>query len=190
MPDRAFLQTQSMRPTEHAIHLYSSALEKQFGERKDLAEAVALYRQSANLGFSAAQNNLGDCYQKGEHVPQSDAVALYWATRAAERGEPTAYLGVAQVLFRNAVDHETATEALKYAALARFHLPSGGNKDIATLLESLLVKSLPQDLCELAYELAGAWEPLYQEEYLQGDSPVFEAARKGYEQLKPSDPAA
>jgi TPR repeat protein len=179
MPNWAFLQRQKMKPTDHAIQLYSSALQKQFGEQKDLAEAVALYRQSANLGFSAAQNNLGDCYQKGVHVPQSDAVALYWATRAAERGEPTAYLGLASILFRNAVDHETAAEALKYAALARFHLSSGGNKDIATLLQNLLVNSLPKEVCESACELARAWEPLYQEEYLQEDSPVFEQARQG-----------
>lgn len=179
-----------MKPTDHAIQLYSSALEKHFGEDKDLAEAVALYRQSANLGFSAAQNNLGDCYQKGEHVPQSDAVALYWATRAAERGEPTAYLGVASILFRNAVDHETATEALKFAALARYYLPSGGNRDIATVLEHLLVQSLPKSFIASAYELAAAWEPLYQETNLQEDSPVFERARKGAEQSRPSDPAA
>jgi TPR repeat protein len=178
-----------MRPTDHAIELYSSALKKHFGDDKDLAGAVGLYRQSANLGFSAAHNNLADCYQKGEHVPQSDAVALYWATRAAERGEPTAYLGVASILFRNAVDHETATEALKFAALARYYLPSGGNKDMATVLEHLLVHSLPKSFIASAYELAAAWEPLYQETNLQEDSPVFERARKGVEQSRPGDPA-
>lgn len=160
-----------------ALDLYNAALEKQFGENRNLLEAIALYRESANLGFSASQTNLGDFYQKGESVPQSDLVALYWATRAVERGEPTAYLSVASILFRNSVDFETGTEALKFAALARFFLPEGGNKDMATLLENLLLNNLPKAQCEEAYKLAQSWTPLFQEEYLQDDSPVFERAR-------------
>lgn len=156
-----------------ARELYQQALYKQWGESPDLDAAIPIYRLSADLGFAGAQNNLGDCYERGVGVPQSDVISMYWYTRAAERGEPTAYLGLASVLLKNFGDEAVLIEALKYAILAKALLPDGGNKDLARLQEGLIVAKLSPHGIEKAVELAQAWEPLTQEEYLQEDSPAF-----------------
>jgi len=158
---------------EQAREMYQRAVLKHWGEEKDIAQAVSLYQASATLGFAGAQNNLGDCYEKGLFVPQSQVAAIYWYTRAAERGEPTAFLGLASLLNCPDADQCMLVEALKNAVLARTYLEDGGNKDMAIVLESLIVAKLPPLALQLSYDLATAWKPLYQEEYLISDSPEF-----------------
>jgi len=108
---------------DNARELYLQALLKQWGENPDPKEAFRLYQTSADLGFAGAQNNLGDHYERGEVVPQSDVGAVFWYTRAAERGEPTAYLGLASVLGNSDAGDDVLIEALKYAFLAKELLP-------------------------------------------------------------------
>jgi TPR repeat protein len=156
-----------------ARELYVQALLKQWGENPDPAEAFRLYQASADLGFAGAQNNLGDHYERGQVVPHTDVGAVYWYTRAAERGEPTAYLGLASVLGNCEVGDDLLIEALKYAVLAKALLPNGGNKDLAVVLEGLIAAKLSgKAQVELSTRILN-WEPLMQEEYLQSDSPAF-----------------
>ena len=108
---------------EQSRLLYHLALLMQWGENPDPEEALRHYQTSADLGFAGAQNNLGDHYERGEVVPQSDVGAVYWYTRAAERGEPTAYLGLASVLGNSDAGDDVLIEALKYAFLAKELLP-------------------------------------------------------------------
>jgi len=158
---------------EDARVLYHRALLKQWGEDPDPEQAFRLYQTSADLGFAGAQNNLGDHYERGEVVPQSDVGAAYWYTRAAERGEPTAYLGLASVLGGCEDCDDLLIEALKYAVLAKTLLPDGGNKDLAVVLEGLIAAKLSgKAQVELSTRILN-WEPLMQEEYLQSDSPAF-----------------
>ena len=159
--------------TENTRDLYLQALLKQCGENPDPEEAFRLYQASADLGFAGAQNNLGDHYERGEVVPQSDVGAVYWYTRAAERGEPTAYLGLASVLGNSDAGDDLLVEALKYAVLAKALLPDGGSKDLATLLEGLIAAKLSRSSHEDFTNRLKNWEPLFQEEYLQSDSPAF-----------------
>ena len=51
--------------TERAMDLYHQAIWKHFGDEPNLQAAVSLYRESADLGFGPAQNNLGYCYERG-----------------------------------------------------------------------------------------------------------------------------
>ncbi len=159
--------------TERALDLYHQAIWKHFGEEPDLQAAIALYRESADLGFAPAQTNLGYCYKRGTGVEQSDAIALYWATRAVERGEPTAYLSVATLLFKTATDESTLVEALKYALLAKTLLNNGGNKDLANVYVGLISAKLSPESMAKVYELTSKWESLVQPEFVQNDSPVF-----------------
>jgi TPR repeat protein len=159
--------------TENIRDLYLQALLKQWGENPEPEEAFRLYQASADLGFAGAQNNLGDHYERGEVVTQSDVGAVYWYTRAAERGEPTAYLGLASVLGNSDAGDDLLVEALKYAVLAKALLPDGGNKDLATLLEGLIAAKLSRSSHEDFTNRLKNWEPLFQEEYLQSDSPAF-----------------
>lgn len=156
-----------------ARELYLQALRKQWSEKPDPAEAFRLYQASADLGFAGAQNNLGDHYERGHVIAQSDVGAVYWYTRAAERGEPTAYLGLASVLGKCEADDDLLVEALKYAVLAKALLPDGGNKDLASLLEGLIAAKLSRSIHEEFAHRLKNWEPLFQEEYLQADSPAF-----------------
>jgi TPR repeat protein len=158
---------------QNARDLYLQALLMQWGENPDPKEAFRLYQLSADLGFAGAQNNLGDHYERGHVVPQSDVGAVYWYTRAAERGEPTAYLGLASVLGNSDAGDDVLIEALKYAFLAKELLPEGGNKDLATVLQGLIAAKLSRSLHDEFTQRVKNWEPLFQEEYLASDSPAF-----------------
>lgn len=157
----------------NARDVYLQALLKQWGEDQDPEEAFRLYQTSADLGFAGAQNNLGDHYERGEVVPQSDVGAVFWYTRAAERGEPTAYLGLASVLGNSDAGDDLLIEALKYAFLAKELLPEGGNKDLATVLQGLIAAKLSRSLHDEFIQRVKNWEPLFQEEFLQADNPAF-----------------
>lgn len=58
-------------------------------------EAVTLYRLSANVGYAAAQYELGCCYNLGMGVPQNKQEAFLWLRRAAEGGYRPAQTDVA-----------------------------------------------------------------------------------------------
>jgi hypothetical protein len=134
-------------------------------------DAARLYRQSAELGYAGAQNNLGDLYETGQGVPKSGKAAIYWYTRAAERGEPTAYLSLASLLSEGTTDSEVLVEALKFAALAYNFLPAGKNKASAESMSTAITAKLTQADRQRVLELVTRWAPLYQEERLMGDAP-------------------
>ena len=110
------LSTASQRRKAH--ELFSAGLKLKTVAKPSLEEVAKLYRASADLGFAGAQNNLGDLYESGEGVPQNQKVAIYWYTRAAERGEPTAYFSLASLLSEGSNDTEILAESMKFATLA------------------------------------------------------------------------
>ena len=151
---------------------FNLAVQNRWGGNPSIAEVVRLYRESAADGFAGAQNNLGDLYEIGEGVKRNDKFAVYWYTRAAERGEPTAYLSLATFLIEDADDDLILVEALKFALLAYNSLPSGTNKKTAEAAVKHISSRLSSDLRKKALALAEAWEPLYQEKYLMSDTPA------------------
>ena len=52
----------------------------------DLQEAVKWYRKAAEQGYSAAQFNLGVCYDNGDGVDKNPSKAKYWYRKAADNG--------------------------------------------------------------------------------------------------------
>ena len=58
--------------------------------RGDYGKTVKELEGLANLGDPRAQYDLAVLYDKGLGVPQSDADALRWYTRAAEQGDARA----------------------------------------------------------------------------------------------------
>ncbi|MEY4725743.1 MAG: hypothetical protein RLZ36_370 [Pseudomonadota bacterium] len=168
-------QTESapVEQSMYARNLYALALEHQHGIHADFEAAGALYRKAADLGFAGSQNNLGDMYESGCALVQSDLMAMFWYTRAAERGEPTAYLSLANLMYKSKTDTPTLIEAMKFALWALALLPDGGNKDMSRTLVELLQAELSTEDIEQARMLAATWEPLYQEQYLQSDDPAF-----------------
>ena len=75
-------------PMYEAITLRANALRNRGGASP--AEIARLYLAAAGGGFPPAQNNLGNLYEQGLGVEQSDLQAAYWYRRAAEQGEPRA----------------------------------------------------------------------------------------------------
>ncbi len=55
-------------------------------ERGDYATALRESRPLAEQGNAIAQNNLGLMYDQGRGVPQDDARAVKWYSKAAEQG--------------------------------------------------------------------------------------------------------
>lgn len=151
---------------------FNLAIQNRWGPTPSLLEVVRLYRESAADGFAGAQNNLGDLYESGEGVKRNDKFATYLYTRAAERGEPTAYLSLATFLIEGADDDAILIEALKFALLAERHLPDGQNKKTAATAIRHIAVRLSADQRRTAAELAASWRPLYQERYLMSDTPA------------------
>src|SRR5262245_25948023 len=58
--------------------------------RGDYKKSVEELQALANLGDSRAEYDLGVIYDQGIGVPQSDAQAFLWYSRAAQHGEPKA----------------------------------------------------------------------------------------------------
>ncbi len=156
---------------EQARANFSKALKSRWGEKPSLTAAARYYRLAADEGFAGAQNNLGDMYEEGEGVPQNPKFAVYWYTRAAERGEPTAYLSLATFLADGTTDENVLVEALKYALLAAQRLPDGKNKATAQEAIRSIRARLSKDSVSMALDLAKKWEPLHQEKYLMTDTP-------------------
>jgi len=154
-----------------AMSDFQQALRARAAAPPDDARAALLYAKSAVAGYAGAQNNLGDLYESGHGVPKNDKMAVYWYTRAAERGEPTAYLSLASFLAEGTADPEALVEAAKYAGLAFTFLPEGRNKEQAGSLTESLGKKLGQADKKRVVDLISQWAPLYQEEHLMGDTP-------------------
>jgi TPR repeat protein len=74
------------------------------GVPKSYAEAVKWYRESAEHGDAAAQNNLGVEYQYGTGVPKDYVQAYMWFNLAASAGEDKAAAN------RDAIEKRMTTE--------------------------------------------------------------------------------
>ena len=163
------LSTESQR--RKSRELFSAGLTLVSAPKPSFGEAANLYRSSANLGFAGAQNNLGDLYESGQGVPKNHNAAIYWYTRAAERGEPTAYLSLASLLSEGSSDPEILAESMKFATLAFMFLPDGRNKILAEERLSAISDKLDETKKASVLESVNRWVPLFQENHLMGDAP-------------------
>lgn len=141
------------------------------GDEKDLEKAAYLYRQNAFLGYAGSQNNFGDLLETGLGVPKDPLLAVHWYTRAAERGEPTAYLSLASILEKSAESQDALLVAALYALLAVEQLPDGLNKGMASRIGTNLREKMTEDLFRLAESLAREYQPMYDESIKLTDSP-------------------
>lgn len=153
----------------HARH--NAAIKARATLPPDLPAALENYRKAAAAGFAGSQNNLGDLYETGTGVPKSPKFAIYWYARAAERGEPTAYLSLSTLLSEGAEDREILVEALTFAFLAARQLKPGRNRTLAEANVARLSGRLAAADITRARIAAADWEPLRQERWLMGDAP-------------------
>ena len=150
---------------------FNLAIKNLAAKPPDLDEAIRLYRLAANDGFAGAQNNLGDLYEDARGVAKNNTIAMYWYTRAAERGEPAGYLSISTLLSESTKEEAVLIEALKFGYLAYAGLPAGNNRKTATATIIAIENTISLEAQKKALDLAKAWEPLYQEKYLMSDTP-------------------
>jgi len=155
---------------DQAIAKHNEALECLRGGNDKAIKAVELYRRASKEGFAGSQNNLGDLYEQGTGLQENPVIAAYWYSRAAERGEPTAYLSLAGLLLDHAKDEATLIEAMTFAILAFNRLPEGSNKIAAMKKIKKLEDKLSEEQISEAKDHADNWAPLYQERRLMNDS--------------------
>ena len=60
------------------------------GVKKDLGEAVAWFKKSADQGHAKAQLNMGYCYAHGIGVDKDPKQAMAWFKKSADQGNADA----------------------------------------------------------------------------------------------------
>ena len=153
---------------------HNEAIGYLIGSNKNPDKGLVLYREAANEGFAGSQNNLGDLYEVGKWLPSSKLYAAYWYARSAERGEPTAYLSLANLLSENACDENMLIEAMKYAILAFDELPEGERKSSARATYKNIEAKLTEEQISDAMQLSEKWMPLYFERRRMNESASLE----------------
>jgi hypothetical protein len=163
------LQVDFIRDDESAKDDYDKALTLLNSKEADSATALDLYWSSAQAGFAGAQNNYGDEFEVGEIVAKDREFAIYWYSRAAERGEPTAYYSLSSILSEGDRQSVVLIEALKFGLLAIKELPGEGNRKGAFSVVEGLKQRLSAEQIKIAESLVRTWKPLYQEKMILGD---------------------
>ena len=154
------------------IDRHNKAIEILDGFGADKKEAIKLYRINSYLGFAGSQNNFGDQFEIGKLLPKDDLVAVYWYTRASERGEPTAYYSLSTILLEKCQDNiDGLILAAQYAILASEQLPEGKNRISATETREVLRSIIGPENYEIAETHARNFRPIYKEKWTLGDSP-------------------
>ena len=160
-------------PPDEIYDRHNEAVRLMHAEQPDFYKAIEYYKINSDFGFAGSLNNLGDVYENGITVRQNNLAAIYYYSRSAERGEPTAYLSLANLLSHGQPDKSILIEAAKYAILAIKGLPSGGNKLKAQKLFQEINERLEDEELDKASNLAKNWKPLFNELGKMKDSPDF-----------------
>lgn len=176
--NRCFIQCRSINKNE-ILARHNEAVQAVYGIAPDFDKAVHLYRQNSHLGYAGSQNNFGDLFENGSGVPKDDLLAIYWYTRASERGEPTAYYSLASILAESTSNIDSLVVASKYAILASEQLPEGRNKLAAQQLCDTLKNLIGPSMTDFSEGLAADFKPIYEEKWTMSDAPggpIFSAA--------------
>lgn len=165
------LQQCSFTDRSAIVERHNKAIELLDGDCDEPADAVHMYRINSHLGFAGSQNNFGDLFEIGELVEKDELLAMYWYTRASERGEPTAYYSLASMLEKSRKNPDALVLAAQYAILASEQLPDGKNKTAAHEIVKALKEILTPELYELAESYAEKFKPIFEEKWTLSDAP-------------------
>lgn len=87
-------------------------------ENYDYSEALSWWRKAAAQGQCNAQYSIGQLYEQGMSVPQSDSLAVYWFRKAAEQGLIDALFAVSSAYNNGKGVAQDYQEALFWILLA------------------------------------------------------------------------
>ncbi len=121
-------------------------------ERGDYPAALKLWRDAAEAGNPAAQNNLGIMFDLGKGTTRSDKLALFWFLKSARQG-----YAKAQYNMGRKYDNGEGVEANEVTALMWYTLAaSNGSKPFAITRDKLARHLTPQQR-KTAHILAEEW---------------------------------
>ena len=118
--------------------------EGKFG-RNRMAEAVDVYRQSAQDGSASSRNRLASLLYKGQGVKRNYEGALYWFNEAAKQGNPEAYGSLCTIHFAAKLVPRDDVETYKWCDLA-----------IATLQSEPIKREAVRNMHRLANRMSDA----------------------------------
>lgn len=152
-----------------ALYRLSAILERGFDTiAPDTVRSLSLLRRSAAAGYAPAMNYLGYLFKQGHLIPTDRDSSLYYITKAAQAGDPTAAHNLAFMLFETPVLSDKDSTAVKEALEYLKKSAESGLPQAQTLLGDLYsgsVEGLPPEV--LTVDTAKAVS-LYEKAILQG----------------------
>lgn len=145
---------------QHLVRRHQAADRLMWSDHEDQARAVEAYMSNAEAGYGGSQAVLGSLYRLGIEVPQSDLLAVHYLTLAAERGQPAAFMGLAQMFMAAGGSREFGIQAAKFAAIAAATYPEGQQKTEASGLCSTILERLDDESQYFVWRSATDWRPL------------------------------
>lgn len=120
--------------------------------RGDFATALRLWRDAAEEGSAAAQNNLGIMYDLGKGVPRSDKLAHFWFLKSAKQGYANAQFNLGRKY-----DNGEGVTANEVTAYMFFVLAASGGNRAFKIQRDKLAKHLSAEQRRTAHQLAQEW---------------------------------
>jgi hypothetical protein len=155
-----FLDKSAELGNEHALHMLGVIY-------RDYKEQVAInyeksfnfFLKAAKLGFGSSQNNVGWMYYKGEGTRQNISEAIYWLTKAVDRGEVFAYGSLGTVRLEGNGFVQDDVETYKLFKLAVSKMPKGNARnDEQKRLETVKARMSEAQIAQ-AEALVKEWKP-------------------------------
>ena len=104
--------------------------------RQDYAAAAVLYQQLADSGGAAAMTRLGQMYDKGLGLVQSDPQAVMWYLRAAENRNLPGMVNLGEMYAKGRGVAQDDTQAVAWYRKAAERGDAGGMKNLGWMYES------------------------------------------------------
>ena len=115
-------------------------------DRKDLAKALALYREGAEGGDPFAMRNLGEQYTFGLGVPADYAKALEWYRKAVEAGDVDSLVRIGNAYEKGQGTTRDIAKAIEWYERGREKKSTLAMRALSTLYENGV--GVPQDLAK------------------------------------------
>jgi localization factor PodJL len=122
--------------------------------KKDLPEALALYRAAADKGHGKAMHNLAVLYAEGANGTPDYRAAAQWFRKAAEEGVTDSQYNLAILYARGVGVEQSFAEAYKWFFLAA----KQGDKDAAQKRDEIAAR-LDQQKLAAVKSAAEQWTP-------------------------------
>jgi TPR repeat protein len=132
--------------------------------QEEVARWYRIAAEANGIGFAGSQNNLGDQYEKGHGVKQSAADAIYWYTRSALLGEPTAYWSLGLCFADGIGVQKDLVEAYFWLVLAVNNMFESANLDDAKSKLVAIAELMTDEQIDLANRKASEFSPYIQTE--------------------------